>query len=130
MSVPGFDDSRIKDYPDKKLLEYIRAYYKPFISGDPDAQKALQTEDFVITDIRTYLHNVCCLLISLLRLTISPLSFSSRFHQDPARPVARHQRLIFHTAYGRPYHGHCALWEFQAGRFLLAGAFDRGHVGG
>lgn len=59
MSFPGFDDSRIKDYPDKKLLEYIRAYYKPFINGDSDAQRALQTEDFVITDIRKNFHSFC-----------------------------------------------------------------------
>lgn len=44
--------------------------------------------------------------------------------------MARHQHLIFNTAHGRSYHGHSALWEFQAGRFLLTGAFDRGHVGG
>lgn len=66
MSIPGFDESRIKDYPDTKLLEYIRAYYKPFINGDPDTQKALQTEDFVITDIRKNIHFSCYLLISLL----------------------------------------------------------------
>lgn len=69
MSLPGFDDSRIKDYPDKKLLEYIRAYYKPFINGDSDAQKALQTEDFVITDIRKNFHSFSSLPISPLWLT-------------------------------------------------------------
>lgn len=66
MSLPGFDETRIKDHPDKKLLEWIRAYYKPFINGDPDAQKALQVEDFVITDIRKNTHSFCYLLISLL----------------------------------------------------------------
>lgn len=66
MSIPGFDDTRIKDYPDKKLLEYIKAYYKPFINGDVDAQKALQTENFVITDIRKNILSFCYLLISLL----------------------------------------------------------------
>lgn len=66
MSIPGFDETRIKDHPDKKLLEYIRAYYEPFINGDPDKQKALQTERFVITDIRKNILSFCYLLISLL----------------------------------------------------------------
>lgn len=66
MSLPGFDESRIKDFPDKKLLEWIRAYYKPFINGNPDAQKALQLEDFVITDIRKNIRSFYYLLISLL----------------------------------------------------------------
>lgn len=72
MSLPGFDDTRIKDYPDKKLLENIKTYYKPFINGDTDAQKALQTENFVITDIRKNILSFCYLLISLLKLIVPP----------------------------------------------------------
>ena len=97
MSIPGFDDSRIKDYPDEKLLKYIKAYYKPFINGDADAQKALQTEDFVITDIRTNLHTFP-LSSDINSLTHHPSLFSSRLCQGPALAVARHQRFILQPA--------------------------------
>ncbi|KAH8667918.1 hypothetical protein BGZ60DRAFT_515384 [Tricladium varicosporioides] len=51
MSCPAFDDSRIKNNPDKRLLEYVTRYFKSFIDGDFAGMKALQTADFKITDI-------------------------------------------------------------------------------
>lgn len=56
MAPSKFDDSRIKNYPDKRLLNYLRAYYKTFTDPDPDAMKNFQTENFTITDIRKNVH--------------------------------------------------------------------------
>lgn len=47
-----FDDSRIKDHPDQRLLKYIRAYFKTFTEGDFDGMKALQSNEYTMTDIR------------------------------------------------------------------------------
>jgi hypothetical protein len=55
-SSSKFDDSRIKDYPDKRLLHNLRVYYKTFTDPDPDAMRNLQTENFTISDIRKNAH--------------------------------------------------------------------------
>ena len=49
---PRFDDSRIADYHDKKLLRNIRAYFKTFVDPNPEAMRDFQTEDYTMTDIR------------------------------------------------------------------------------
>jgi hypothetical protein len=55
-SSSKFDDSRIKNYHDKRLLHNLRVYYKTFTDPDPDAMRNLQTEDFTISDIRKNVH--------------------------------------------------------------------------
>jgi ketosteroid isomerase-like protein len=47
-----FDDTRIRHHHDKRLLRYIRAYFNAFTAGDFDGMKALQSEDYTMTDIR------------------------------------------------------------------------------
>ena len=63
----SYDDSRIKNHPDKKLLENIRAYYKPFTDGDADGQKKFHTHDFNMTDIRKNVHSFS---LSFLDITV------------------------------------------------------------
>ncbi|KAG8528551.1 uncharacterized protein KY384_007469 [Bacidia gigantensis] len=53
-----FDDSRIKDYPDKRLLDYTRAYFKTFTDPDPEAMRDFQTKDYTMTDIPLCIVNV------------------------------------------------------------------------
>jgi hypothetical protein len=53
-----FDISRVKDYPDKRLLKYLQAYYKTFTDPNPEAMREFQTEDFTITDIRKNIFSV------------------------------------------------------------------------
>ncbi|KFY26692.1 hypothetical protein V493_03936 [Pseudogymnoascus sp. VKM F-4281 (FW-2241)] len=48
---PAYDDSRIKDFPDKRLLCYSAQYFLTFILGDFEGMHDLQTEEFHITDI-------------------------------------------------------------------------------
>lgn len=64
---PPFDDSRIKDNPDKTLLRKIKEYFATFTSSNYDEMKAHQTEDYTMTDIRKIVHTfpVFCLDISL-----------------------------------------------------------------
>lgn len=52
MADPKFDDSRIKDHPDKDLLEKIRTYFHAFTHGLFDEMKDLQGEEYTMTDIR------------------------------------------------------------------------------
>ena len=49
---PPFDDSRIKDNPDKTLLRKIKEYFATFTSSNYDDMKAHQTEGYTMTDIR------------------------------------------------------------------------------
>ena len=58
-----FDDTRIKDYPDKQLLHDIKAYFHTFVMGDYEAMKSFQTDGYSMTDIRKNLHT-CPLLLS------------------------------------------------------------------
>ncbi|KAK2756542.1 hypothetical protein FQN54_005435 [Arachnomyces sp. PD_36] len=48
---PSFDDSRIRDHPDKLLLSRIEEYFISFTTGDFEGMRDLQAEDFHITDI-------------------------------------------------------------------------------
>jgi hypothetical protein len=48
----GFDNSRIKDYPDKKLLSLIDKYFIAFTAGDFDGMAAMQADEYDMTDIR------------------------------------------------------------------------------
>jgi hypothetical protein len=57
-----FDDRRIKDHPDHKLLERLRTYYKAFTTGDFDGIRSLQTDDYTMTDIRKNIHTFSFLL--------------------------------------------------------------------
>ena len=53
MAAPNkFDDSRIRDNPDKKLLADIRAYFKTFTDPDPEAMRDFQADGYTMTDIR------------------------------------------------------------------------------
>ena len=60
MSSVTFDDSRIKDHPDKQLLERIREYYHAFTTGNFNAIRDLEAEEYTMTDIRK--HNPHCVL--------------------------------------------------------------------
>lgn len=51
-----FDDSRIKDHPDKKLLEDIRTYFKAFTGSDFEGMRDGETEDYTMTDICKNFH--------------------------------------------------------------------------
>ncbi len=51
-SKPAYDDSRILDYPDKKLLSNIRTYFEAFVSGDFAKIAELQAPEYTMTDIR------------------------------------------------------------------------------
>ncbi|MCJ1260806.1 hypothetical protein MMC22_000669 [Lobaria immixta] len=50
-SNPQFDDSRIKDHPDKLLLSRIRQYFKAFTTGDFDGIRDLEAPEYTMTDI-------------------------------------------------------------------------------
>lgn len=52
-AIPTFNDERIKDHPDKKLLRRIRAFFKTFTTGDFDGMRDLQSESYTMTNIRT-----------------------------------------------------------------------------
>jgi hypothetical protein len=47
----SFDDSRIKHHPNKKLLADIRKYFRAFVNHDADASKAMQAEDYTMTNV-------------------------------------------------------------------------------
>ena len=53
-----FDDSRIKNHHDKKLLERIRTYYAAFTTGNFNAIKELEAESYNMTDIRENTHKL------------------------------------------------------------------------
>ncbi|KFY19075.1 hypothetical protein V491_04604 [Pseudogymnoascus sp. VKM F-3775] len=48
---PGYDDSRIIDFHDKKLLRRMKEYFITFVDGDFEGMRDLQADDFHITDI-------------------------------------------------------------------------------
>lgn len=48
----AFDNSRIRDYPDKKLLRLIDKYFIAFTGGDFDGMNDMQADEYHITDIR------------------------------------------------------------------------------
>ena len=50
--IVKYDDSRIADYPDKNALAKAREFFEVFTNGEFDAMKALQTENYTMTDIR------------------------------------------------------------------------------
>lgn len=50
--VPIFDDERIQDYPDKKLLGRLREFFKTFTTGDFKGMRDLQTPNYTMTNIR------------------------------------------------------------------------------
>ncbi len=51
-SNPQFDDSRIKNHPDKLLLSGIKTYFKAFTTGDFNGIKQLEATEYTMTDIR------------------------------------------------------------------------------
>lgn len=51
-SKSAYDDSRIQDYPDKKLLRYIRTYFEAFVGADFEKIAKLQAPEYTMTDIR------------------------------------------------------------------------------
>ena len=51
-SNPQFDDSRIKNHPDKLLLSRIKTYFKAFTTGDFNGIKQLEATEYTMTDIR------------------------------------------------------------------------------
>ena len=52
-SSAHFETSRIDNYPDKKTLEDIKAYFKTFAEHDFQGMYEMQAEDYTMTDIRT-----------------------------------------------------------------------------
>ena len=51
MSLSQFDDSRIKDHPDKQLLERIRKYYAAFTTGDFNGIRNVESKNYTMTNI-------------------------------------------------------------------------------
>ena len=51
-NIPTFDDKRIKEHPDKVLLDRIRKFFKTFTTGDFEGMRDLQSEDYTMTNIR------------------------------------------------------------------------------
>lgn len=47
-----FNYDRIKNFHDRRLLALNVNYFKAFVDADAAAMRALQREDFYITDIR------------------------------------------------------------------------------
>lgn len=66
---PQFDDSRIKDHPNQKLLAAMKKYFATFTSSNYDDMRAAQAEGYTMTDIRKSVHTfaVSCLEITLTR---------------------------------------------------------------
>ena len=54
--IPTFDDDRVKDYPDKKLLTRLRTFFKTFTTGDFDGMHDLQSTNYTMTNIRKSSH--------------------------------------------------------------------------
>lgn len=55
LDEPGivkYDDSRIADYPDKNALAKAREFFETFTNGRFDEMKALQSDNYTMTDIR------------------------------------------------------------------------------
>ncbi|MDI1491221.1 MAG: hypothetical protein OHK93_002428 [Ramalina farinacea] len=54
LDEPGivkYDDSRIADYPDKNALAKAREFFETFTNGRFDEMKALQSDNYTMTDI-------------------------------------------------------------------------------
>lgn len=62
MSSVHYDDSRIQDHPDKKLLERIKKYFDAFTTGDFDGVRNVESESYTMTNIRKSCH--LCLYLS------------------------------------------------------------------
>ena len=89
-----FDDSRIKNYPDKLLLSRIREYFIAFASGDFDGMNNLESTDYNITDIRKKLSPLSpFLIISVVLLNLLFLH-SSRYYQVPQELLVRREQGI------------------------------------
>lgn len=48
----SFDDTRIKNNPDKTLLRRIKEYFDTFVRSDYNAMRDHQTDEYTMTDIR------------------------------------------------------------------------------
>lgn len=90
-----FDDSRIKNYPDKLLLSRIREYFIAFASGDFDGMNNLESTDYNITDIRKKLSpRSLFLIISIVVLNSLLLLHSSRYYQVPQELLVRREQGV------------------------------------
>lgn len=47
-----YDDSRIQNNHDKKLLERLKKYFDAFTTGDFDGVRNVESEGYTITNIR------------------------------------------------------------------------------
>ncbi|KFY11370.1 hypothetical protein V492_04498 [Pseudogymnoascus sp. VKM F-4246] len=68
----AYDDSRVRNYHDKKLLCDLGKYFSTFVDGDYEGMRDLQADGFHITDIRK-----SSLPFYLIDVTLTPLSFST-----------------------------------------------------
>jgi hypothetical protein len=84
MALLKFDDSRIKDHPDKDLLEKIRVYFHAFTTGSFDEMKDLQSEVYTMTDIRknNYIFPISFLDIAYTRHPASALGVVNVNRED------------------------------------------------
>ncbi|KAL2067233.1 hypothetical protein VTL71DRAFT_1657 [Oculimacula yallundae] len=49
--IPTFDDTRIRHHKDKKLLAAIKTYFKDFTTGNFDAIRDGESDEYTMTDI-------------------------------------------------------------------------------
>ena len=78
MAPVHYDDSRIQQNHDKKLLERLKKYFDAFTTGDFDGVRNVESEGYTITNIRKRRH-------IRFQCQSNPLSFmqfsvSSEFH--------------------------------------------------
>lgn len=65
--IPTFDESRIKDHPDKLLLVRVKKYFKYFTTGDGKALADLYADDYTMTDIRKIRHRMPSMMTPRIR---------------------------------------------------------------
>lgn len=93
-----FNYDRIKNFHDRRLLALNVNYFKAFVDAEAAAMRALQREDFYITDIRKSLP----LPAPVLDLRI----YSSRPRQENPRSMVRNQRRLHITHLRHSLHSH------------------------
>lgn len=101
--IVKYDDSRIEDYPDKKALAKAREFFEVFTNGEFDAMKALQSENYTMTDIREHIllpdsHGnssapFLAIPLSLTHLAL-PLFFCSGTFRESASALTLHHPAI------------------------------------
>lgn len=121
-ATPTFDDSRIKNHPDKLLLSRIRTYFGAFSTGNAEALRDQEAEEYTMSDISEEPSSLSRVDSNIL----TSVHYSSRSHQTPQGSLVPTKQRLHQPHDGHQSHGHHSSWKFLARRLRDHG--ERHHV--